>query len=259
VHHEDLAVAVHAPADADRGDGERGRDLLRQRCRDAFQDDGKRARVLEDLGILEQPRGRGVILALHLVSPELVHGLRREADVRHDGDSRPGDPARHLGNLAAPLELDPLGPGFLHEAPGIAHGLLDRRLVGHERHVPDHHGALGRPGNGLGVVQHVLHRHGEGAVVAENDHAQRIPHEDDVDAGLVHGRRRGVVVGGQHGEALALFFHLPDCRRGNPRDLDLCAHPFRPPFSMARIAASLSSPTVPLRAAISAAKRPISR
>ena len=46
-----LPVAMHACANADGGDGQRFGDLLRERRRNALQNDGKRACALEGEGL----------------------------------------------------------------------------------------------------------------------------------------------------------------------------------------------------------------
>jgi len=58
-------------------------------------------------------------------------------------------------------------------------------------------------GNGAGVVEHVLHRHGERRVVSEDDHAERVPDEDGVHARAVESARGREVVRGEHRDWLA--------------------------------------------------------
>jgi hypothetical protein len=38
----------------------------------------------------------------------------------------------------------------------------------------------------LAVVQHVLHCNGQGGVVAQNHHAERVSYEDDLEPGALH-------------------------------------------------------------------------
>ena len=51
-----------------------------------LEDDGEGAGLLEGEGVVEQAVA-GVAAALHAVAAERVLGLRREADVCHDGDA----------------------------------------------------------------------------------------------------------------------------------------------------------------------------
>src|SRR3989442_15297983 len=53
VHDEHLPVAVHARADADGRDRERGRDLRSEVERDALEHDGEGARRLDGAGVVE--------------------------------------------------------------------------------------------------------------------------------------------------------------------------------------------------------------
>jgi len=84
------------------------------------------------------------------------------------------------------------------------------------------------------VVNHVFHRHGERGVVAQNDIAQRIADEKDVDVAFVQDGRHAEVVGRQHGDFFTLRFHLLDVQNGFSVDLCLRAHDFAP-FSIPRI------------------------
>ena len=65
-------------------------------------------------------------------------------------------------------------------------------------------------------MQHLVHRHGQGVLVAQDHHPQRIADEDAIDAGLVLSQRGGIVVRGQHGNDFATFLLLT--KRGG-RDL----------------------------------------
>ena len=63
---------------------------------------------------------------------------------------------------------------------------------------------LGATNHGLGVVEHLGHGDADRAVVAEHDLAQRVADQQHRDPGLVEDPGRGIVVGGEHGDALAL-------------------------------------------------------
>ena len=68
--------------------------------------------------------------------------------------------------------------------------------------------------DGLRVVEHLLHRDGDRRVVAEDDHAEGVADEEDVDAGGFEEAGRGVVVAGHHDDALAaLLLRLEVCYR----------------------------------------------
>ena len=54
------------------------------------------------------------------------------------GDNRPDN----ICALAAAFQLHRIHAGFLQEPPGVAHRLLDRNLVRHERHIADQQGEL---------------------------------------------------------------------------------------------------------------------
>ena len=85
------------------------------------------------------------------------------------------------------------------------------RAVGH---IGDEQRALGPPTGSAGVVQHLIHAHGHGVLVAQHHHGQRVAHQDHVNAGLIHQARGGIVVGGQASDALAPLLFLLDCLDG---------------------------------------------
>ncbi len=55
-------------------------------------------------------------------------------------------------------------------------------------------GAADGAADGLRMVDHDVHRHGECAVVSQDHHPQGVPHEDQIDAGLVHDGPGGIIV-----------------------------------------------------------------
>ena len=201
---EDLAVAAGAGADADGGDahflGDQGGKLGGH----GLEHDGERAGGLERLRVGDQLARSGLALALHLEAAERVDGLRRQAQVPHDGDAG----GHHGGNLRAHLfaafQLHAVRAAFLEQAAGVAYGIGDADLVGQERHVADDQGVLRAAGDGGAVVDHVFDGHGQGVLVTEHHVAQRVADEDAVDAGLILELGGGVIVGREHGELAAL-------------------------------------------------------
>ena len=105
---------------------------------------------------------------------------------------------------APPLELDRRSAGLLEKTTGVAHRFGRVGLVAHERHVTHHHGLTGPAGDQTGVVDHLVQAHRQGAVPALNDHAQRVAHQDQVEAGLIDQAGKGVDVGGHGGDLFAV-------------------------------------------------------
>ena len=56
----------------------------------------------------------------------------------------------------------------------------------------------------LDVVQHLIDGHGQGVVVSEDDHGERVAHQDDLGARGVDQSALRIVVGGNHGQAMTL-------------------------------------------------------
>ena len=94
----------------------------------------------------------------------------------HDRDGRPREPAHLVAEVRAAFQLDGLGPAFLDQPTGIAHGVGHGNLAAHEGHVADHQGRACAARHSRAMADHVLQGDGEGVRVAQHDHAQRIPH-----------------------------------------------------------------------------------
>ena len=60
------------------------------------------------------------------------------------------------------------------------------------------------------MMEHFIHRNGQGVFIAKHHHRERIAHENGVDACLVHCHGGGIVVGSQHGDRLAAFLLLAE-------------------------------------------------
>ena len=138
---EDLAVARGARADPDRRDAEAARDERGDSVRNRLEDDREAARVLQPEGVVEDaPRGLGGG-GLDAVAAERADGLRREAEVAHDGNAGLDDRADGPRTLAPALELHGVHAPVGEEPSGVADGLGDVGLVREERHVADAEGA----------------------------------------------------------------------------------------------------------------------
>ena len=106
-------------------------------------------------------------------------------------------------------------PRLLDEALGVLDRLLVGALIGAEGHVADQQRTLEAPAHGARHHQHLVHADRGGRVVAEDDHRGRVSDQDDVDARLVDDLRRGIVVGGDHHDRLAVALHLGEPRQGH--------------------------------------------
>ena len=79
-----------------------------------------------------------------------------------------------------------------------------RGLIAHVRHVA-HDPGIGRAAtNCRRVTDHVVHRHGQGLVVAEHGHAEAVADEDHVNARLILQIGGGIIVAGQPGDGLSV-------------------------------------------------------
>ena len=112
-------------------------------------------------------------------------------------------------------------------------GILYAGLVGHEGHVRHHQRPGVGPSHRFHMVEHLFHGHRQRRVVPGNDHADRIPHQDDIHPGSIHDTGEGVVVGGQHADPASFPLHVNHVRYGdflshkplsNPEKHDTCVH-----------------------------------
>jgi len=208
-------VRVGAAAQADNGYlrplGNHSADLVRHQ----LQEDRHRARFLQRPRIVHDLLGLLRALALQPEAAERGDALRRQPQMAHDRDAR-GDDCTHAGaDFRAALQLDAVARRLCHEAARVKHRGLVRGLIAHVGHVADQP-AVGRAAtHGLCVADHVVHRDGQGRLVAQHGHAQAVAHEDDVNAGLFDQRRHRVVVAGNHGEGCALGHLVEEYGQGD--------------------------------------------
>ena len=126
-----------------------------------------------------------LLVALHVVAAELVHALRPQAAVGHHGDAGRHERGDRLGLLDAAFELHRLAARFLEDAAGVFDRLVRAQVKARKRHVDDHQRVLDRAADHLGVVDHLVERDGQRAVVALDDHRHAVADQDALDAGRV--------------------------------------------------------------------------
>jgi hypothetical protein len=112
------------------------------------------------------------------------------------------DCARDWGLLGRALKLHTVHSGLFDMPPGIANRFGRIGLVRHKRHIAYQQRALGGAPHRLGMVNHLVHRHWGSAGVAEHHRAQRIAHQNDINARIINQARNWHIVGGEHGEFL---------------------------------------------------------
>src|SRR5688572_710765 len=73
-------------------------------------------------------------------------------------------------------------------------------------------------------MDHLVHRHGDGGVVAQHHHAKRVADEQDRNARIIEDLRRQVVVCGEHGKALAAVLEALQVMDGQGTCASVDAH-----------------------------------
>ena len=146
-----------------------------------------------------------IAMRAHFEPRAKPRGLRRHADVSDDRNAGAGDRADAFGLIAAALELDRTGAALFDQANRGAQRVFVADLVGAEGHVGHDVRARRSARDGLRVVDHAFQRDRRRFVEAENDVADAIADENDVDAGALDElAERRVVRGRDRKERLAL-------------------------------------------------------
>jgi len=99
----------------------------------------------------------------------------------HDGNLRVQERLHQPGALAASFDLDRRGPPFLQEPAGVFDRIAPPGLERQVGHVPDHQGVTGRSRDRARMVEHLLHGHRQGALIAEHVVPQAVADQEDVD------------------------------------------------------------------------------
>jgi hypothetical protein len=163
VQNENLAVAVATCADADGGH-------RCQACRDLGWQPSRRDHLEHHqcgTGLFQSKCVRlelgspALAATLHAIAAELMHGLGRQTDMSTDRYATFDQKANGVGDMDAAFELDHLS-ARCHQTSGVPHGLFRTFLVAAERHVGDQEGSGAAARDTFGVVDHVLHGHGQG-------------------------------------------------------------------------------------------------
>ena len=89
------------------------------------------------------------------------------------------------------------GAAFFDQADSVAHRFFDRNVKTSIGHVGDQQGSPGAPAGGAGVMEDFFEGDRKSAVVAENYHADRIAHEQNIHPSLIEQARGGKIVRGQ--------------------------------------------------------------
>ena len=152
------------------------------------------------------------IFSLQLEAADDIDRLRSQTDVSHHWDLCVEDGLDGFDPLRfSAFDLHGLGAGA-DECSRVAHRLFGRDVVRQVRHVADDERVLRASGDGSGVMDHLVHGYAQRVGIAEDHHAEGVADEDDVGAGGVGDFRGGIVVCGEHPDALHALhrFHRGD-------------------------------------------------
>ena len=126
----------------------------------------------------------------------------------HNGDRCLCDCFNLGTNRRAALQLDSLTSALLHQSACIHNGIINGGLVAHKGHIADHECIFCTSGNSGGVVNHILHGNGDGILIAEHNHAQRVANQNGIYATFIHQLCCGIIISGQHSDFVSVQFLL---------------------------------------------------
>ena len=146
-------------------------------------------------------------VALHAIAAQLMNALRTQAAVGHHRYARRDQPRNHFGLLHAALQFHGLTAGLLQDPARASDRPIHAQMKTGKRHIDHQQGMMHGTPHHLGVIDHLLQRHGQRVGMALHDHREAVAHQNALDAGRIDQFRRGIVVGGQHGDLPPGGFH----------------------------------------------------
>ncbi len=167
--------------------------------------------ILQSLRRYQHLPGFVGLPALHLESPDLVHRLGFQSQVRAHGNIVTGQVFDNLHLVIATFEFDHHRTTVLHQANRVVERLVRLRVT-HERHVGDEKRAPQAARNGPAVINDVIHGYRHRRIVPLDNHAERISDEHKVGARRIDQHRETGIVGRQAGDRVAIVFHFAQCR-----------------------------------------------
>ncbi len=218
MQHQYLTIGGVAGTNADDRDAHGLGDRCGQIARHALEQEHRGARGFKGDGIGLHLPGLCLKAALYFIAAEHVYGLRCQAQVGAHRHTALGQQPDGLGQPGCTFDLDHMGAG-LHQRRTVGKGRFGRG-VGHERQVGENQCAVIAALDRGGVVGHVCRGDRQGAVMALQDHAQGVAHQQDVDASLAGclGERR--VIAGQHGDFFTLGLQAIEGGKGYFRHVE---------------------------------------
>ena len=192
---EDLTVALRTSTNADRRHFQTGRYPAGQLGRNRLEDNRKHARLLENIGIFKKAFRSLRIAALRAKSAQLMDRLRRQPKMPHNRNSDIDQPLGCLHDMAsAAFDLYGCRAAFLNQPAGISHGFFHAELECEKGHVGHDQGPLRATAHGLRVMNHHVEGHRECIIKAQDNHADRISNQNDVDTRAVQQPCHSVVI-----------------------------------------------------------------
>ncbi len=108
--------------------------------------------------------------------------------------------------LVSAFELDCFRAAFLNESQRVSHRVVIARVESSVRHVCDEQSSLHSAAHRFQMDENLLECHRHGVAVSEDDVAEAVADQDDVDSGFINNASGRVIVGCQTNESFATLF-----------------------------------------------------
>ena len=92
----------------------------------------------------------------------------------HGGNTGRGDASYTICHFRPAFEFNSVTTCFRHKTAGVANGRFDAGLVTHVGHIADQPGIRRASSYSLGMANHIVHRHRQGAIISQHRHSQAV-------------------------------------------------------------------------------------
>ena len=217
VAHQYLSVGARASTYTHNRNTDRRGDAVGQFRRYAFQQNNVGTGFGQSNGVIDHGFSVGFVAALHPITTHLIYGLRGEPQVCAHRNTLLGKAFDQRHQPVIAFHFHHMGTG-LHHRPGTFNtgGYI---AVSHKRQVcQDQCRAFGSgitPGNGGGVVDHLVQCYRYGRALSLNDVAEGVSDQQSFNTGVGGQLSKGGIVGGDHGELLLSILQGLQCSDGD--------------------------------------------
>ena len=128
-----------------------------------------------------------------------------------DGDPRLHKSFDHGDGGAVGFQFHRIAVGILDQTRRVEQSLFFGKVEGKEGHIAHNERLGSAAADRFAMVDHVIHRHGDGIRVTESRHTEGVADQDHIHAARLSELCSGGIVSGKHHDFFAVGLHLPEC------------------------------------------------